>query len=73
MHETTIIIIVRMGSVVTWEKKEDKALSQAWVAASEDAISGTGQKASKLWRRVFEIYVELIPDGKDHTSTACTA
>ena len=73
MHETTIIIIVRMGSGVTWEKEEDEALSRAWVAASEDAITGTGQKASKLWRRVFEIYVELIPDGKDRTSTACTA
>jgi len=43
------------------------------VAASEDAITGTGQKASKFWSRVFEIYVEPIPDGKDRTSTVCTA
>ena len=54
-----------------WEKEEDEALSRAWVAASEDAIAGTGQKASKFWSRVFEIYVEPIPDGgKDRTSTA---
>ena len=58
-----------------WEKEEDEALSWAWVAASEDAITETGgQKASKFWSRVLEIYVELvIPDGKDRTSTACTA
>ena len=56
-----------------WEKEEDEALSRAWVAASEDSITGIGQKASKFWSRVFEIYVELIPDGKDRTSTACTA
>ena len=62
-----------MGSGVMWEKEEDKALSRAWVAASEDAITGTGQKASKFWSRVLEINVELIPDGKDCTSTACTA
>ena len=63
-----------MGSGVTWEKEEDEALSRAWVAASEDAITGTGQKASKFWSRVlFEMYDELIPDGKDHTSMACTA
>jgi hypothetical protein len=66
-----------MGSGVTWDKEEDEALSWAWVAASEDAITGTGQKASKFWSRVvFEIYVELIPpaDGKDCTSTVlCTA
>jgi hypothetical protein len=72
-HHKTTIIIVRMGSGVTWEKEEDEALSRAWVAASEDAITGTDQKASKFWSRVFEIYVELIPDGKDRTSTACTA
>jgi len=30
-----------MGSGVTWEKEEDEALSRAWVAASEDAITGT--------------------------------
>ena len=61
-----------MGFSVTWEKEKDEALSQAWLAASEDAITGTGQKASKFWSRVFEIYVELIPDGKDLTSMACT-
>ena len=73
-HLKTTIIIVRIGSSgVMWEKEEDEALSRAWVAASEDAITGTGQKASKFWSRVFEIYVELIPDGKDRTSTACTA
>ena len=59
-HHKTTIIIVRMGSGVTWDKEEDEALSWAWVAASEDAITGTGQKASKFWSRVFEIYVELI-------------
>jgi hypothetical protein len=64
-----------MGSGVMWEKEENEALSWAWVAASEDAITGIGgQKASKFWSRLFEIYVELvIPDGKDCTSTACTA
>ena len=62
-----------MGSGVTWEKEEDEALSRAWVAASEDAITGIGQKASKLWSRVFDIYVKLIIDSKDCTSTACTA
>ena len=62
-----------MGLVVTWEKEEDEALAQSWVAASEDSITGTGQKASKFWGRVFEIYVGLIPDGKERTSTACTA
>ena len=56
-----------------WGKEEDEALSQAWVAASEDTITGTGQKASKFCSRVFKIYVELIPDGRDCTSTACTA
>ena len=66
--------LVSMGSGVTWEKEEDEALARSWVAASEDSITGIGQnKASKFWGRVFEIYVDLIPDGKDHTSTACTA
>ena len=63
-----------MGLVVTWEKEEDEALARSWVAASEDSITGIGQnKASKFWGRVFEIYVGLIPDGKEWTSTACTA
>ena len=61
------------GSGVTGEKEGDEVLVWFWVAAGEDSISGTGQKASKFWGRVFEIYVDLIPDGKDHTSTACTA
>ena len=63
-----------MGSGVMWEKEEDEALARSWVAASEDSITGTGQKASKFWGQVFEIYVlGLIPDGKERTSTACTA
>ena len=55
-----------MGSSVMWAKEEDKALlSRAWVLAarSEDAITATGQKASKFWSRVFEMYVELILPG----------
>jgi hypothetical protein len=52
-----------MGSGVTWEKEEDEALAQSRVAASEDSITGTGQKASKFWGWVFEIYVGLIPAG----------
>jgi hypothetical protein len=59
-----------MGLVVTWEKEEDEALAQSWVAASEGSITGTGQKASKFWGWVFEIYVGLIPDGKERTPTA---
>ena len=63
-----------MGSGVTWEKEEDEALACSWVAASEDSITGTGgEKASKFWGRVFEIYVGLITDGKEWTSIACTA
>ena len=67
------IFIIRMGSGVKWEKDKDEALSRAKVAGSEDKITGTSQKVSKFWSRVFEIFVELIPDGKDHTSMACTA
>jgi len=37
-----------MGSGVTWEKEEDEVLAQSWVAANEDSITGTGQKASKF-------------------------
>jgi len=62
-----------MGSGAMWDKAEDEALCRSWMAANEDAINGTGQKASKFWGRVFEIYVGLIPDGKERTSTACTA
>ena len=32
-----------------------KTQSPGLVAASEDPISGTGQKASKFWGRVLEI------------------
>ena len=49
------------------------ALALSWVAASEDSITRTGQKASKFWGQVFEIYEGLIPDGKKRNSTACTA
>ena len=50
------------------------ALALSWVAASEDLITGgTGQKTSKFWGQVFEIYEGLIPDGKKRNSTACTA
>ena len=63
-----------MGSgVMWWEKEEDKTLAWSWVAASEDSITGTGQKVSKYWGRVFEIYVGLTPDGMERMSTACTA
>ena len=74
-HKSThnLFNLVSVGSGVTWEKEEDEALARSWVAASEDSITGTGQKASKFWGRVFEIYVGLIPDGKERTSTACTA
>ena len=63
-----------MGSGVMWEKEEDEDKALAWssVAASEDSITGTGQKASKFWGWVFEIYVGLILDGKERMSTACT-
>ena len=64
--------LVSMGSGVTWEKEEDWALARSWVAASEDSITGTGQKASKFWGRLLEISVGIIPDGKEQTSTACT-
>ena len=53
--------------------EEDKAVSWAWVAVSEDTINGTGHKASKFWSGVLEIYVELIPNGKDCISIARTA
>jgi hypothetical protein len=61
-----------MGSSVSWEKEEEKALVRAWVTAS--VITLDGQKACKFWsREFFEIYFELISDGKDRTSTVCTA
>ena len=64
-----LINIIRMGSGGIREKEEDEdeALTWSWVAASEDSITaGTGQKASKIWVRVFEIFVVglIIPDGK---------
>jgi hypothetical protein len=62
-----------MGSGVTLEKETYEALDRCLVAASEDSITGTGQKAS-CWGRLFEIvYVGLILGGKERTSTACTA
>ena len=49
-HKYTHILfnLVSMGSGVTWEKEEDDSLARSWVAASEDSITGTGQKASKF-------------------------
>jgi hypothetical protein len=56
-----------MGSGVTpWEMEEDEALARSWVAASEDSIT-------KARGRLFEIFVGIIPDGKERTSTACMA
>ena len=56
-----------------WEKEEDKVLAWSWVAASEDSITLPSQKAIKFLGRVFEIYVVLIPDGKERTSIAYPA
>ena len=49
------------------------SLRSPWVTVSEDTITGTCQKAIKFWDQVFKVYVGLILDGKDCTSTACTA
>ena len=43
-----IVNFVSMGSNVMWEKEEDEALTLSWIAASEDSITGTGQKAKKF-------------------------
>jgi len=58
-------------------KEEDKGLAHAWLAASEDSFTGTGQKSSAFWMHVFEIWVMLVPEEKLNkmkwTSTAITS
>ena len=58
-----------MGRGSCWTKVHDGALCKAWLAASEDSINGTGQKAKSFWSSVFEVRVNLLcneaPDGEN--------
>ena len=58
-----------MGHGSCWTKVHDGALCKAWLAASEDSINGTGQKAKSFWSSVFEVWVNLLcneaPDGEN--------
>ena len=45
-----------MGTGSQWMKEEDEVLAHAWLATTEDSITGTGQKSSAFWKHVFEIW-----------------
>lgn len=44
-----------------WAEIEDKMLSMAWCAASEDAVNGTDQKSEALWGNILKQFTLLQP------------
>lgn len=59
-----------MGRGNKWTSDEDELLCRAWIAVSEDPLSGTGQKAGKFWRRIHDFYISEVADGDNERNEA---
>ena len=44
-----------------WTQQEDETLCRAWLAASEDPITGTGQKKDTFWSSILRNFNSLLP------------
>ncbi|KAG1463819.1 hypothetical protein G6F56_005205 [Rhizopus delemar] len=54
----------RKSKSLNWRHPEDVQLCKAWLNISNEAITGTSQKVTKMWEKIFEEY-ESDPCFKD--------
>ena len=48
----------------SWAGAEDECLCHAWLHASEDLITGTGQKKDSFWNAIVRHFIKLLPAGE---------
>ena len=48
----------------SWAGAEDESLCHAWLCASEDPITGTGQKKDSFWNAIVRQFIKLLPAGE---------
>ena len=48
----------------SWAGAEEKCLCHAWLRASEDPITGTGQKKDSFWNAIVRQFIKLLPAGE---------
>ena len=48
----------------SWAGAEDECLCRAWLRASEDPITGTGQKKDSFWNAIVRQFIKLLPAGE---------
>jgi hypothetical protein len=49
---------------------EDQQLCRSWLNVSQDPVTGTGQKVTAFWKRVFEHYNEFKPPGSERSENS---
>lgn len=59
-----------MGRGKQWAPSEDELLCRAWIAVSEDPLNGTGQKAGKFWKRIWEYFTAERAEGDPERNAA---
>jgi hypothetical protein len=55
----------KMGKGKAYTVTEDNHLCTAWVATSEDLITGTGQKKDAFWKSIMAAFQRLFGPGKE--------
>ena len=55
----------------SWAGAEDEYLCRAWLHASEDPITGTGQKKDSFWNAIVRQFIKLLPAG-ELSATECS-
>jgi len=53
-----------MAKGKSWAGAEDECLCHAWLCASEDLITGTGQKKDSFWNAIVRHFIKLLPAGE---------
>ncbi len=54
----------KMGKGKAYTAAEDQHLCTAWVATSEDPITGTGQKKDAFWKSIMAAFSAYLDQGK---------
>jgi hypothetical protein len=55
----------KMGKGKAYTVVEDQHLCTAWVATSEDPITGTGQKKDAFWKSIMAAFQRLSGPGEE--------
>ena len=63
----SLCYLLKMGKGKFWTVKESEFLVKAWLDASQDSVTGTGQRASEFWGKILTSYDVLREDDPQST------